>query len=77
MLSEVVHRNVTGRQPQVLTDGATISYSSTYKTTRSVGMNIVTAFLLRADFPISFLLLFAFAVALATLILFYLFTLRR
>ena len=33
--------------------------------------------LLRADFPIGFLLLFAFAMALATLILFYLFTLRH
>ena len=39
-------------------------------------MNIATTFL-RADFPIGFLLLFAFAVALATLILFYLFTLRH
>jgi hypothetical protein len=47
------------------------------KATRSVGMSIATAFLLRADFPIGFLLLFAFAVALATLILFYLFTLRH
>jgi hypothetical protein len=40
-------------------------------------MSIATAFFLRADFPIGFLLLFAFAVALATLILFYLFTLRH
>jgi hypothetical protein len=40
-------------------------------------MSIVTAFLLRADFPISFLLLFVLAVTLATLILFYLFTLRH
>jgi hypothetical protein len=40
-------------------------------------MNIATAFLLRADFPVSFLLLFVLAVALATLILFYLFTLRH
>ena len=40
-------------------------------------MNIATAFLLRADFPVGFLLLFAFAVAIATLILFYLFTLRH
>jgi hypothetical protein len=40
-------------------------------------MNIAMAFLLRADFPVGFLLLFAFAVALATLILFYLFTLRH
>ena len=33
--------------------------------------------LLRADFSIGFLLLFAFAMALATLILFYLFTVRH
>jgi hypothetical protein len=39
-------------------------------------MSIATV-LLRADFPIGFLLLFAFAMALATLILFYLFTLRH
>jgi len=39
-------------------------------------MSIVTIFL-RADFPVGFLLLFAFATALATLILFYLFTLRH
>ena len=39
-------------------------------------MSIATAFL-RADFPVGFLLLFAFAVALASLILFYLFTLRH
>ena len=39
-------------------------------------MNIATA-LLRADFPVSFLLLLAFAVALAILILFCLYTLRH
>jgi hypothetical protein len=39
-------------------------------------MSIATAFL-RADFPVGFLLLFAFAMVLATLILFYLFTLRH
>jgi hypothetical protein len=39
-------------------------------------MSIATMFL-RADFPVSFLLLFAFAMALATLILFYLFTVRH
>ena len=39
-------------------------------------MNIATV-LLRADFPVGFLLLFAFAVALATFILFYLITLRH
>ena len=39
-------------------------------------MSIATAFL-RADFPVGFLLLFAFAMALATLILFYLFTVRH
>jgi hypothetical protein len=40
-------------------------------------MNIATAFLVRADFPVGFLLLFAFAVVLATLILFYLVILRH
>ena len=40
-------------------------------------MNIATAFLVRADFPIGFLLLFAFAVALSTVILIYLLTLRH
>jgi hypothetical protein len=39
-------------------------------------MSIATAFL-RADFPVGFLLLFAFAMALATLILFYVFTVRH
>jgi hypothetical protein len=48
-----------------------------YKATRNVGINIAMAFLLRADFPVVFLLLFVFAVALATLIFFYLFTLRH
>jgi hypothetical protein len=39
-------------------------------------MSIATAFL-RADFPVGFLLLLAFAVTLGTLILFYLITLRH
>jgi len=39
-------------------------------------MSIATIFL-RADFPVGFLLLLAFTMALATLILFYLFTLRH
>ena len=39
-------------------------------------MSIATVFL-RADFPVSFLLLFVLAVTLATLILFYLFTVRH
>ncbi len=39
-------------------------------------MSIATVFL-RVDFPVSFLLLFAFTMALATLILFYLFTVRH
>lgn len=39
-------------------------------------MSITTAFL-QADFPVGFLLLLAFAVTLATLILFSLFTLRH
>ena len=39
-------------------------------------MSIATVFL-RADFPVGFLLLFALAMVLATLILFYLFTLRH
>jgi hypothetical protein len=39
-------------------------------------MSIATVFL-RADFPVGFLLLFAFAMSLATLILFYLFTVRH
>ena len=39
-------------------------------------MSIATVFL-RADFPVGFLLLFAFAIVFATLILFYLFTLRH
>jgi len=39
-------------------------------------MSIATVFL-RADFPVGFLLLFAFAMGLATLILFYLFTVRH
>ena len=40
-------------------------------------MSIATAFLLQADFPVGFLLLFAFVVGLAILILLYLFTLRH
>ena len=39
-------------------------------------MSIATVFL-RADFPVGFLLLLAFAVTLATLILFCLYTLRH
>jgi hypothetical protein len=39
-------------------------------------MGIATAFL-QADFPVGFLLMSAFAVALATLVLFYLFTVRH
>jgi hypothetical protein len=39
-------------------------------------MSTATAFL-RADFPVGFLLLLAFAVTLATLVLFCLFTLRH
>ena len=43
---------------------------------RSVGMSIATIFL-QFDFPMGFVLLVAFAVTLATLILFSLFTLRH
>lgn len=39
-------------------------------------MSIATAFV-RADFPVGFLLLLAFAVTLSTVILFYLYTLRH